>query len=102
MKRQSKAMINADSGIIECGRLVKTLDQRVHYKGQDMIFRWYTLVGAGFDMAGIVLIWIFSQKDPGILTPEAIKLSRHLWWLEIGIFLIALGITVQLLGIFLS
>jgi hypothetical protein len=71
-------------------------------RGQNMSIRWYNLVGAGLDMVGIVLIWIFSQKNPGILTPAAIKLSRHIWWLEIGIFLIALGVTVQLLGNLLS
>jgi hypothetical protein len=53
-------------------------------------------------VAGIVLIWIFSQKSPGMLTPASVKLSRHVWWLEMGIFLIALGVTVQLLGNFLS
>jgi hypothetical protein len=78
------------------------MDRRVQSKGQDMSFRWYNLVGAGIDMAGIIfIIWISSQKSPGILTPAAIKLSRHVWWLEIGISLIALGVTVQLLGHFL-
>jgi hypothetical protein len=67
-----------------------------------MSVRWYNLVGIGVDMAGVVFIWIFSQKSPNMLTPATIKLSRHVWWIETGIFLIALGVTVQLLGYFLS
>lgn len=60
------------------------------------------VVGIGLDIAGIVFIWIFSQKSPSTPTPETIKLSRHAWWLETGIFLIALGVTVQVLGYFLG
>ena len=67
-----------------------------------MAVSWYNAAGIGLDMIGIVCIWLFSQKSPGIRTPEAIKLSRHTWLLELGIFLIALGVTVQLLGHFLS
>ena len=67
-----------------------------------MSVRWYNVVGIGLDMAGIVFIWIFSQKSPNTATPDTIKLSRHAWWIETGIFLIALGVTVQLLGYLLS
>jgi hypothetical protein len=72
------------------------------YKEQDMSVSWYNAVGIGLDISGIIFIWMFSKKSPGMLTPEAIKLSRHVWWIEIGIFFIALGVTVQLLGYFLS
>ena len=67
-----------------------------------MSVSWYNAVGIGLDMAGILFVWIFSQKSPGMSTPASIKLSRHAWWIETGAFLIALGVTVQLLGYLLS
>jgi hypothetical protein len=67
-----------------------------------MSVSWYNVVGIGLNMPGIAFIWIFSQKSPGVLTPESIKLSRHVWWIEIGIFFISLGITVHLLGYLLG
>lgn len=67
-----------------------------------MSVSWYNVVGIGLDMSGIACIWIFSQKSPGTLTPESIKLSRHVWWIEIGIFFISLGITAHLFGYFLG
>jgi hypothetical protein len=72
------------------------------YKEQDMSISWYHVVGLGLDISGIVFIWMFSQKSPRMLTPEAIKLSRHVIWIEIGIFLLSLGMTVHLFGYFLS
>ena len=62
---------------------------------------WYNVVGIGLDISGILFIWMFSQKSPGTLTPETIKMSRHVLLIEIGIFLLALGVTVQLFGYFL-
>ena len=70
-------------------------------KGQSMSASWYNVVGVGLYIAGVVFIWIFSQKSPNTLTPTAIKQSPHVWWIEIGIFLFSLGVTIQLLGNFL-
>ena len=65
-----------------------------------MLSSWYNVTAIGFYVAGMIFILLFSQKSPGTLTPEAIKSSRHVWWIETGIFLIALGVTMQLIGYF--
>ena len=63
-----------------------------------MVVSWSNMAGLAFDIAGIVCIGIFSHKSPGTFLPATITRNPHAWWLETGIFLVALGVTVHVLG----
>jgi hypothetical protein len=60
----------------------------------------FNAVGLGFELLGVIFIWIYASKTKGMPTQAIIVRYRLSRWLHIGIRLIVLGFLIQLTGLF--
>jgi hypothetical protein len=60
----------------------------------------FNAVGLGFELLGVILIWIYAKKTKGMPTQAIIARYRLSRWLHTGIRLIVFGFLIQLTGLF--
>jgi hypothetical protein len=57
-------------------------------------------LGLGFELLGVILIWIYAKKTTGMPTHETTGRYSPSRWLRTGIRLIVFGFLIQFTGLF--
>jgi hypothetical protein len=65
-----------------------------------VLMNGFNAVGLGFELLGVILIWLYAKKTKGMPTPAIIARYRITRWLHLGIRLIMFGFLIQLTGFF--
>jgi hypothetical protein len=60
----------------------------------------FNAVGLGFELLGIILIWIHAKKTADMASHEITGRYGPSRWLHVGIRLIVFGFLIQLIGFF--
>ena len=60
----------------------------------------FNTVGLGFELLGVILIWIYAKKTTGLPTHPITGRYGPPRWLHTGIRLIVFGFLIQLIGFF--
>ena len=62
----------------------------------------FNMIGLGFELLGVIFIWIYARRTRGMPTQAIIARYRLTRWLNIGIRLIVFGVLIQLTGFFVG